>query len=272
MRIWFIGKKAGIFLGVIVVLFFALILMGHFNKSSAAMSVTAAAERDLPIYCVEKDENDKRISISFDAAWDNSDSEMISNILVERNIRTTFFVVGDWVDKYPETVKMLSDAGHEVMNHSSKHPHMTQISTEKMKQELEDCGSKIESITGNKPNLFRPPYGDYNNDVVKTARECGYYTIQWNIDSLDWKDLTADEIYKRVVPKVTPGSIILFHNAAKHTPEALPKILDDLMAQGYEIVPISELIIKDNYKIDANGMQYSINQEQSEVSDDKRDN
>ena len=136
MRIWFIGKKAGIFLGVIVVLFFALILMGHFNNSSAAMSVTAAAERDLPIYCVEKDENDKRISISFDAAWDNSDSEMISNILVERNIRTTFFVVGDWVDKYPETVKMLSDAGHEVMNHSSKHPHMTQISTEKMKQAL----------------------------------------------------------------------------------------------------------------------------------------
>lgn len=143
---------------------------------------------------------------------------------------------------------------------------MTQISTDKMKAELDDCANKIEAITGRRPNLFRPPYGDYNNEVVKTARECGYYTIQWSIDSLDWKDLSADEIYKRVVPKVKPGAIVLFHNAAKHTPEALPKILDDLISQGYEIVPISELIIKDNYQIDANGMQYSTNNEKSEVN------
>lgn len=187
---------------------------------------------------------DKKIAISFDAAWDNSDTETLKNILGERNVKTTFFVVGDWVDKYPDSVKTLSDAGHEVMNHSSKHPHMTQISTDKMKAELDDCANKIEAITGRRPNLFRPPYGDYNNEVVKTARECGYYTIQWSIDSLDWKDLSADEIYKRVVPKVKPGAIVLFHNAAKHTPEALPKILDDLISQGLEIVPISELIIK----------------------------
>ena len=87
---------------------------------------------------------------------------------------------------------------------------MTQISTDKMKAELDDCANKIEAITGRRPNLFRPPYGDYNNEVVKTARECGYYTIQWSIDSLDWKDLSADEIYKRVVPKVKPGAIVLF--------------------------------------------------------------
>ena len=183
------------------------------------------------------------------------------NILGERNIKTTFFVVGDWVDKYPESVKALSDAGHEVMNHSSKHPHMTQISKDEMIKELNDCGSKIEAVTGRKPELFRPPYGDYNNDVVGTARECGYYTIQWSVDSLDWKDLSADEIYSRVVPKAAPGAIILFHNAAKHTPEALPRILDELIAQGYEIVPISELIIRDNYKVDANGMQCSTNNE-----------
>ena len=221
-----------------------------------AISAASPSDRDLPIYCVEKDENDKKIAISFDAAWDNSDTETLKNILGERNVKTTFFVVGDWVDKYPDSVKSLSDAGHEVMNHSSTQPHMTQISTDKMKAELDDCANKIEAITGRRPNLFRPPYGDYNNEVVKTARECGYYTIQWSIDSLDWKDLSADEIYKRVVPKVKPGAIVLFHNAAKHTPEALPKILDDLIAQGYEIVPISELIIKDNYQIDANGMQY----------------
>lgn len=266
MRIWFVGKKTGIALGAIVILFFALILFGHINKNSAAISAASPSDRDLPIYCVEKDENDKKIAISFDAAWDNSDTETLKNILGERNVKTTFFVVGDWVDKYPDSVKSLSDAGHEVMNHSSKHPHMTQISTDKMKAELDDCANKIEAITGRRPNLFRPPYGDYNNEVVKTARECGYYTIQWSIDSLDWKDLSADEIYKRVVPKFKPGAIVLFHNAAKHTPEALPKILDDLISQGYEIVPISELIIKDNYQIDANGMQYSTNNEKSEVN------
>ena len=258
MKIWFVGRKGGIVLGACAILFFAFALLGYFNKSTAAISAMTG-ERDLPIYCVDKDENDKKISISFDAAWGNEDTENLIEILGERNIKTTFFVVGEWVDKYPESVKALSDAGHEVMNHSADHPHMTQISTDKMKQELEDCGSKIEAITGVKPNLFRPPFGDYNNDVVGTARECGYYTIQWSVDSLDWKDLNADEIYKRVVPKVEPGSIVLFHNAAKHTPEALPKILDDLMAEGYEIVPISELIIKDNYKVDANGKQCSTN-------------
>lgn len=260
MKIWFVGKRTGVILGITVILFFVFALLGYINKGTEAIGAMSS-DRDLPIYCVDKTNDDKKISISFDAAWGNEDTENLINILGERNIKTTFFVVGEWVDKYPESVKALSDAGHEVMNHSADHPHMTQISKEKMKQELEECGSKIESVTGKKPILFRPPYGDYNNDVVGTARECGYYTIQWSIDSLDWKDLSADEIYNRVVPKVEPGSIVLFHNAAKHTPEALPKILDALTNEGYEIVPISELIMKDNYKIDANGKQCSTNNE-----------
>lgn len=255
MKVWLIGRKTCIMLPIIFVAVLAFVLIGRFNKS-ASVDVLSASKRDLPIYCVQKDENDKKISISFDAAWDNSDTEQIKEILGERNVRTTFFVVGGWVDNYPESVKSLSDAGHEIMNHSLTHPHMTQISIEKMKNELNECADKIEKITNKRPNLFRPPYGDYNDTVIKTARECGYYSIQWNIDSLDWKDLSADEIYKRVVPNVKPGSIVLFHNAAKHTPEALPKILDDLIAEGYEIVPISELIIKENYLIDPNGMQF----------------
>ncbi len=259
MKIWFVGRRLGAALGVIAVLFFALALTGWVSGRNAAITTAAAGERDLPIYCVQKDENDKKLSISFDAAWGNEDTQNLIDILKERNIRTTFFVVGEWVDKYPESVKALSDAGHEVMNHSADHPHMTQISIEDMKKQLNNCGDKIEAITGRKPDLFRPPYGDYNNDVVGTARECGYYTIQWSIDSLDWKDLSADEIYNRVVPKAEPGAIILFHNAAKHTPEALPKILDALIEQGYEVVPISELIMRENYKVDPNGKQCSAN-------------
>ena len=188
--------------------------------------------------------------------WGNEDTEQLIEILEKYNVKATFFVVGEWVDKYPDSVKALSDAGHEVMNHSNTHPHMTQISKEKMKEEVDACNDKITKVTGKRPNLFRAPYGDYNNDVVQAVRECGCYTIQWDVDSLDWKDLSAVEITKRVTERVKPGSIVLFHNAAKHTPEALPGIIEKLQGDGYQFVPISELIYTENYAIDQAGKQY----------------
>ena len=197
----------------------------------------------------------KICSISFDAAWGNEDTEDLIRILEKYNVKTTFFVVGSWVDKYPESVKQLSDAGHEVMNHSDTHPHMTKLSKEDMLKELNSCNDKIQKITGVRPTLFRPPYGDYSNDVISTVRENQMYTIQWDTDSLDWKDLSKEDIFKRVTENVKPGSIVLFHNAAKNTPQALPMILEKLTNDGYKIVPISELIIKDNFTIDHTGKQ-----------------
>lgn len=201
------------------------------------------------------------------AGWGNEDTQQLIDILAKYNVKATFFVVGDWVDKYPESVKALSDAGHEVMNHSNTHPHMPQLSKEKMREELTECNNKIESVTGIKPILFRAPYGDYNNDVIQSIRECGCYTIQWDVDSLDWKDLSAGEITKRVTEKVRPGSIVLFHNAAKHTPEALPTILEKLQSDGYSIVPISQLIYADNYEIDAAGTQHLKQKQETEKHD-----
>lgn len=188
--------------------------------------------------------------------WGNEDTSQLIDILAKYDVKATFFVVGDWVDKYPESVKQLSDAGHEVMNHSNKHPHMPELSQEKMRAEITECNNKIEAITGVKPILFRAPYGDYNNETIKTIRECGCYPIQWDVDSIDWKDIEADQITKRVTSKVKPGSIVLFHNAAKHTPEALPQILEKLKSDGYSIVPISQLIYADNYTIDSTGRQH----------------
>ena len=201
-------------------------------------------------------------------AWGNEDTEQLINILNKYNVKATFFVVGDWVDKYPESVKQLSDAGHEVMNHSNKHPHMPELSKDKMRDELTACNNKIEAITGVKPILFRAPYGDYNNEVIQTVRECGSYTIQWDVDSLDWKDLSAGEITKRVLNKVKPGSIVLFHNAALHTPEALPGILEKLQSEGYRFVPISELIYTENASIDQAGCQHQ-NQNQTDSASQK---
>ncbi len=226
----------------------------YFNLGTTSSVLTIFSQkRDLPIYFVDKDE--KIISISFDAAWGNEDTQDLIDILDKFKVKTTFFLVGQWVDKYPESVKALHEAGHEIMNHSNTHPHMPQLSTDKMREEIKNCDDKIQAITGKKPFLFRPPFGDYNNTTVQVCREMGHYTIQWDVDSLDWKDLGVDSIYERVTKKVTNGSIVLFHNAAKYTPDALPRILENLIERGYKIVPISELIYRDDFYVDHQGKQ-----------------
>lgn len=220
----------------------------------ASASVFAGNEKKLPIYCVETEE--KKIAISFDAAWGNDDTGTLIDILKEYEVPATFFVVGAWVDKYPESVKQLADAGHQVQNHSNTHPHMPQLAKTQMKDELETCNQKIKAITGVEPTLFRPPYGDYDNAVIEVTKSAGMQAIQWSVDSLDWKEnATPESIYKRVTSKVKPGSIVLFHNDAEHTPEALPSILKTLKEQGYEFVFISDLIYKDNYEIKNDGTQ-----------------
>ena len=214
---------------------------------------TAATQRDLPIYCVQKDSN--VCALTFDAAWGNEDTQQLIDILGKYKVKATFFVVGEWVDKFPESVKALHDAGHEIMNHSDDHAYFTKLSADQIKAQLDSCNSKIEAITGVRPDLFRPPYGDYNDSVVSTVRNCGMYTIQWNIDSLDWKDPAPADITSRVLKRIEPGSIILFHNAAKNTPAALPSVIEGLIQQGYTMVPVSQLILRDNYTMDHTGRQ-----------------
>ena len=223
-------------------------------------SVFANSDRLLPIYCVETDK--KQIAISFDAAWGNDDTEELIKILKEYDVPATFFVVGAWVDKYPESVEDLHKAGHQIQNHSNTHPHMPQLSREQMKDEINSCNKKIAEITGVTPTLLRPPYGDYDNALIETMNELKMSTIQWDVDSLDWKDnATPDSICKRVTSKVQNGSFVLFHNDADHTPAALPNILKCLKDEGYEFVFISDLILKDNYEIDHTGKQCKIKSE-----------
>ena len=213
----------------------------------------AATARQLPIYCVQKDY--KVLSISFDAAWGNEDTQQLIDILGKYNVKATFFVVGEWVDKYPESVKALHDAGHEIMNHSNDHAHFNSLSTDEIIADLNACNDKIEAVTGVRPILFRCPYGEYDDHVINATRSIGMEPIQWDVDSLDWKDLSAADITKRVTSKVQPGSIVLFHNAAKNTPEALPSIIEYLLQEGYTFVPISEIILKGEYAIDHTGRQ-----------------
>lgn len=221
------------------------------------MNALRAKERKLPIYCVDK--NDKVVSISFDAAWGNEQTPILLDILKNKSVKATFFLVGFWAEKYPESVKQIADAGHDVGNHSDTHPHLPKLEKSKITAQIDDCNKKIELAGAPRPTLFRPPYGDYNNDVVEATNELGMHCIQWDVDSLDWKDPSADEMVERIKSKIKPGSIILMHNGAKNTPEALPKIIDEIKAEGYQIVPISEIIMKENYFVDNQGKQCAKN-------------
>lgn len=238
---------------MLVVLVVSISLIYNYVGYNQLLNVFKNNSRELPVYCVETAE--KKVAISFDAAWGADYTEDLLAILKKYDVKTTFFLVGFWVDKYPEMVKRIDEEGHEIGNHSSKHPHMSQLSKEQILEELTKTSNKIEAITNKKVTLFRPPFGDYNNRLISTSRELGIQVIQWDVDSLDYKDYGADAIVKRVLSKVKSGSIILFHNNATYTKDALPVILENLQKEGYKIVPVSELIYKENYYIDHTGMQ-----------------
>ncbi len=219
-----------------------------------AISVFLNTKRELPIYSVDTDE--KKIAISFDAAWGSEYTDEILDILKKRDIKTTFFLVGFWIDKYPEKVRIIASEGHEIGNHSTTHPHMSKLNSEQIRLEMENTQKKIQELAGERAvKLFRPPFGDYNDRLILTCREMGYYPIQWDVDSLDWKEYGVDHMFNQVTNKVQNGSIVLFHNNAKYIVQALPSILDHLIKEGYTIVPISELIYKENYYMDHTGRQ-----------------
>ena len=225
-------------------------------KMPASAMQTAQTDRILPIYSVERD--NKTVALSFDAAWGNEDTQQLIDILTDHGVKATFFLVGQWVDRYPESVKALADAGMDVMNHSDDHAHFSQLSEQDIISNVNACNDKIEAITGTRPTLFRCPYGEYDNHVVSAVNSMGMHVIQWNVDSLDWKELSAQEITARVTKQVVPGSIILFHNAALHTPEALPGIIEYLQQEGYEILPVSQLILSGDTVIDHTGRQSKV--------------
>ncbi len=210
--------------------------------------------RSLPIYSVETEE--KKIAISFDCAWGVEYTDKLLDIMEKNGVRCTFFAVQFWVEKYPEYVEKIIAAGHEMGTHSRTHPYMSKLSKAQIQDELSTSSAAIERLTGKKVTLFRPPYGDYDDALIDTCREMNLYPIQWDVDSLDWKNLSATEIALRVVNGAKNGSVILCHNNGLHTAEALPMIFSTLQNKGYEFVPISELIYTENYYIDHSGRQH----------------
>ncbi|MDD3169816.1 MAG: polysaccharide deacetylase family protein [Eubacteriales bacterium] len=232
----------------------ALILTaGFYGLNGWEFNTAFGQGKKLPIYSV--DTNEKKIAISFDCAWGNEHTKPILDILDRYNVKTTFFMVRFWAEKFPEDVLEIYKRGHEIGNHSSTHPNMTKLSVEDITNELKGAEAEIEKITGKKPTVFRPPFGAYNNNLIEACENNGYHVIQWDVDSLDWKEMTTEQIVDRVTRNVKPGSIVLFHNNAEHVEDYLPSILETLTADGYEIVPVGQLIMKENYYMDHAGKQ-----------------
>ncbi len=212
-----------------------------------------ASPRLVPIYSVERE--DKYISVTFDCAWGTEHTDDILAALKASNVRATFFMVEFWSKKYPDFVKKIDAAGCEIGTHSATHSYMSKLNAEEIKMELTSSSQAIEEVTGKPVELFRAPFGDYDDELIRTASELGYYTIQWDVDSLDWKDLSAADIAMRVINGVKSGSVILMHNNGLHTAESLPIILETLKNRGYTFVPVGELIMRENYTIDSAGRQ-----------------
>ena len=144
---------------------------------------TQATERQLPVYCVERGDN--KISLTFDVAWENSNTQELIDILDEYDARATFFVTGDWCDRYPDDVKMFADAGHEIQNHSDVHPHVKGMNVNDLITDTKSASQKITDITGTEPTLYRAPYGEYDDTVITTIEGMGLTVIQWDVEALD---------------------------------------------------------------------------------------
>lgn len=231
-----------------------VLLCISFEGSAAANVWFGNSSRLVPVYRVNTEE--KQVAISFDAAWGADKTEAIIEVLKEYNATATFFLVGFWVDKYPEMVKAIDEAGLEIGTHSNTHPDMAKLSKDSVKSELTTSMAKIQNITGKEVKVFRPPYGSYNNTLLNTCNDLGLTAIQWDVDSLDWKGLSASAVTQRVMDKAQNGSIILMHNNADNVVESTRLTLDWLTKSGYKVTSVGELIYSDNYTIDANGVQH----------------
>ncbi len=245
------SKKKLLFVMIFILVLYCA-MNGLFYR---AASITVISKQ--PIYRVNKSE--KEISLTFDINWAEEDKIYeILDILKENDVKATFFLMGGWINYTPENsekfLKIIED-GHEIGNHSYIHPIFTNITEEKMREEIEKTNKTFKDIGGIETNLFRFPSGAYDEKSIQLVETMGYKCIQWDVDSVDWKSKSAELEYKRVMDNVKEGSILLFHNNAKYTPENLKRIIPELKAKGYDFKTVGENILKENYIIDEKGEQ-----------------
>lgn len=248
--------SVAIALSTVAVLF---MLAATFKQNNEVNSIQTSANTSklLPIYSVDTEEN--KVALTINCAWNADDIDLILDTLSKNNVKATFFIVGDWANKFPDAVRKIADSGNEIANHSYSHPHVNDLDYEKNVEQITKCSEVIKSLTGKSTTLYRGPYGEYNDTVVKSASDNKHKMIQWSIDTLDYNGLSGEEMWQKIEGKLDKGSIILMHNGTENTALSLDMIIKNIKNKGYELVTVSDLIYKDNYTIDSNGVQHKAN-------------
>lgn len=242
-------KKSGWFL-LGAILYLSVLVLGIGNMAATFVS---GANKELPIYSVEREE--PLVALTFNCAWDTNDIPQLLELLKKENIKATFFLVGQWVELYPDSVKQIAAAGHEIGNHSYSHVDFVGASEEMIRQQVEKTNALIRDLTGTTPKLVRVPSGSYDNRVMAFLRQEGYEVIQWDVDSVDWKKPAPQEMTKKVLGGVQNGSIFLFHSGAATTLDALPDIIAGLKEKGYGFTTVGKLLLPGETSIDHTGRQ-----------------
>lgn len=235
---------------IVMLLSVFALFAGFFSAHS--ISVFMSGNRNLPIYSVDRKDNNA--CITFNCAWNDSDIDSILSTLKSYDIKATFFIVGDWAEKYPESLKKISVAGHEIGGHSYNHKDYAKLSEAEIKEDIKKCDEAIKKVIGVSPVLYRVPSGSYNNTAISAIEASKKIAIQWSADSIDYNDASAEDIYNRSI-KLEKGGILLMHNGTKNTAVSLNRLLDTL-TKRLDLVSVSELIYTDNFKIDANGCMH----------------
>ena len=233
-----------------------IILACALGVSSTASVFFGKSSRKIPVYGVDTGDGEKVIALTFDAAWGADKTQGILDTMKKYDAKGTFFLVGFWIDKFEEETKAIANAGFDIGNHSRNHLNMPKLSDGEIRSEIEYVNDRVYELTGIKPTYFRAPFGDYSDRLMTALEEMNMVGVQWSIDSLDWKGLSAKEISDRILPKAKSGDIILFHNNSDHVLDALPIVLAALKAQGFRFVTLSELVATGGYTIDNNGIQH----------------
>ena len=243
--------SVAIALSTILILF---CLAATFKKDNNTIQTSTMIQKELPIYCVDTEEN--KVALTINCAWDATDIDSILDTLNKNNVKATFFVVGNWVEKFPKAVKKIYESGNEIANHSQSHPHVNNLNYEKNLEQIEKCSNLVKSTTGTKTELYRGPYGEYNDTVIKAAKDSNHVMVQWSIDTLDYNGLSEEQMWEKIEEKLDKGSIILMHSGTENTALALDGIIKKIKEKGFELVTVSDLIYKENYTIDTKGVQH----------------
>ena len=243
-------KKKGVWFWILLAVWAAVLIAVVVLTATKAVN---GVPRRIPVYAVETAE--KRAALTFNAAWGDETTDGVLELLREHDVRATFFFVGSFAEKYPESVVKIANAGHELGNHSNRHRDPTGQSYAEIAADIAACSETLFSLTGRAPALYRAPSGAYDNDTIESAESLGLTAVQWSVDSIDWKNATPEKLRARVAQKVFPGAILLFHLGKENTLEALPGILDDLFAAGYGICPVGELLLRGETYVDPDGVQ-----------------